>query len=170
MARRDSEALLEPGSLDFEILRALMEDATVQTKELAKKLGVDKRTLAKHLDRMKKRGLIRFTVQINWSLLGAGISAYLGSTTGLGEEDVAKLYDFIRREPRVVEAYSTVGSNEYFLKILDVNLQTFREEVLRRLEPLTADLSTSIISSQIKAEDYAALLNYLRQRAETRVR
>jgi DNA-binding Lrp family transcriptional regulator len=150
--------------LDYKILSALTDNANMQPKDLAKMLGVDRRTLAKHLSRMKECGLLRIRVDIDWSLLGVGISAYLGSTTALGEEDVAKLYDFIRHEPRVVEAYSTVGSNEYFLKILDVNLQTFREEVLRKLEPLTADLSTSIISSRIKSEDYAGFMNYLRQK------
>ena len=165
MTPRSAEAPVQPDALDLEILRALMHDASLQPTDLARAVNVDRRTLTKRLERMKKSGLLRVRVDVDWSLLGVGISAYLGSTTALGEEDVAKLYDFIRHEPRVVEAYSTVGSNEYFLKILDVNLQTFREEVLRRLEPLTADLSTSIISSKMKSADYLGFLDYLEKRA-----
>jgi len=33
--------------------------------------------------------------------------------------------------------------------------------VLRRLEPLTADLSTAIVSTKIKERDHAAFLAYL---------
>jgi Lrp/AsnC family transcriptional regulator len=147
--------------LDFRILELLVKDARTQNRELASKLGVDKRTIAKRLERMRREGVLKHAIDIDWSMLGVGVSAYVGSTTALGEEDVAKLYEFIRTEPRVVEAYSTVGSNEYFLRVLDVDLQTLREEVLRKLEPLTADLATSIVSSQIKPKNLSAFLAFL---------
>lgn len=153
--------------LDFRILELLVKDARTQNRELASKLGVDKRTIAKRLERMRREGVLKHAIDIDWSMLGVGVSAYVGSTTALGEEDVAKLYEFIRTEPRVVEAYSTVGSNEYFLRVLDVDLQTLREEVLRKLEPLTADLATSIVSSQIKPKNLSAFLAFLQERRKT---
>ena len=55
------------------------------------------------------------------------------------------------------------GTNN-FLVVLDTDLQTLREEVLRKLEPLTADLSTAIVSTRIKARNYAAFLAFLRER------
>jgi hypothetical protein len=66
----------------------------------------------------------------------------------------------------VIEAFSTVGSDEYFLIVLDTDLQTLREEVLRKLEPLTADLSTAIVSTRIKAKNHAAFLSFLVERKE----
>jgi len=153
-----------PDELDFRILQLLVKDATLQDRNIASKTGVDKRTVAKRIHRMKSAGVLKHAVEIDWSLLGAGVSAYVGSTTALGEEDVAKLYEFIRREPRVIEAYSTIGSNEYFLRILDIDLQTLREEVLRKLEPLTADLATSIVSSQIKSKNLSAFLTFMQGR------
>jgi len=147
-------------------MQLLAEDGSLSYKGLADKLGVDKRTVAKHFEELKKNGVLKITADINWPMIGVGASAFVGTMTALGDEDVAKLYDYIRREPRVIEAFSTVGSDEYFLYVLDTDLQTMREEVLRKLEPLTADLSTAIVSSRIKAKNHAAFLSFLIERNE----
>jgi DNA-binding Lrp family transcriptional regulator len=162
--RRDSK--FEADALDLKIMRLLAEDGSLSYKDLADKLGVDKRTIAKHFEELKKNGVLKITADINWPMIGVGASAFVGTMTALGDEDVAKLYDYIRREPRVIEAFSTVGSDEYFLSVLDTDLQTMREEVLRKLEPLTADLSTAIVSSRIKAKNHAAFLSFLIERKE----
>lgn len=167
MRTRSETGGFKADELDLRILELLVKDASTQNRELASKLGIDKRTVAKRLERMRREGVLKLAVDIDWSMLGVGVSAYIGSTTALGEEDVAKLYEFIRTEPRVVEAYSTVGSNEYFLRVFDVDLQTLREEVLRKLEPLTADLATSIVSSQIKPKNLLAFLAFLLARRRT---
>lgn len=88
-------------------------------------------------------------MEIDWSKLGFGISTYVGSETGLGKGGVAKLYEFIRKEPGVIVAYETIGDEEYFLQV-EENIQSLRTEVLRPLEPLSADLTSLIISSQNK--------------------
>lgn len=69
----------------------------------------------------------------------------------------------VRTDPRVVEAYATIGAHEYFLKVLERDLQRLRNEVLRALEPLTADLAASVISSQIKQSDPSLFLRFLRE-------
>ena len=78
--------------------------------------------------------------KLDWSRLGIGISAYVGAETGLGEEDVKKLHDYIRKEPRIIEAYSTIGDQEYFFKVMETDLQNLREEVMTHFEPITAKL------------------------------
>jgi hypothetical protein len=45
-----------------------------------------------------------------------------GPSPELGEQAASKFYEFIRREPRVVEACSTIGSSGYFV-VLDEDLQ-----------------------------------------------
>jgi DNA-binding Lrp family transcriptional regulator len=153
-------------ALDLRIMQLLAEDGSLSYKQLAGKLGVDKRTVAKHCEELKTNGVLKITADINWQLIGVGATAFVGTMTALGDEDVAKLYEYIRSEPRVIEAYSTLGSDEYFLTVLDTDIQTLREEVLRKLEPLTADLSTAIVSTRIKAKNYAAFLSFLVARRE----
>jgi DNA-binding Lrp family transcriptional regulator len=115
---------------------------------------------------MKKSGLLRITAEINWPMLGVGAYAFVGTQTGLGREAAEQLYKFMRDEPRVIEAYSTVGSDEYFFTVLDIDIRALREEVLRELEPLTADLSTAIVSTRIKARNYGEFLAFLRGRSQ----
>ncbi|MGA2665906.1 MAG: Lrp/AsnC family transcriptional regulator [Nitrososphaerales archaeon] len=161
--RRDVPRI-RAGALDLRMMELLADDGSLTYKQLADRLGVDKRTVAKHFEALKRSGTLRITAEIDWPSIGVNAFAFVGTMTGLGEEDVARLYEFIRDEPRVIEAYSTLGSDEYFLVVLDADIQTLREEVLRKLEPLTADLSTAIVSSRIKPKDHAAFLSFLRRR------
>jgi DNA-binding Lrp family transcriptional regulator len=148
---RRGRASFTADALDLRVMELLAEDGSLSYKQLAEKLKVDKRTVSKHLEALKRNGAVRITAEIDWSLIGVNAFAFVGT---------------IRNEPRVIEAYSTLGSDEYFLVVLDRDLQTLREEVLRKLEPLTADLSTAIVSTRIKAKDYAAFLSFLRKRRE----
>ncbi len=160
-------APFQADALDLRMMELLAKDGSLSYKQLAEELRVDKRTVAKHFEEMKKNGVVRITAEIDWPLIGVNAFAFVGTMTALGDEDVAKLYEYIRNEPRVIEAYSTLGSDEYFLVVLDKDLQTLREEVLRRLEPLTADLSTAIVSSRIKTKNQAEFLAFLRRREES---
>jgi DNA-binding Lrp family transcriptional regulator len=156
----------KPEALDLQILELLVKDASIQYRELAERIGVDKRTVAKHIDEMRRKGVIRFTVDIEWPLLGATMLAFVGSQTELGEKASEDLYDYVKGEPHVVGAFTTVGSDEYFLIVLEENLQTLREDVLKKLEPLTAELTTAIVSTAIKSNDYAPFLAHLREGME----
>ncbi|MEM2339646.1 MAG: hypothetical protein QXW83_05550, partial [Nitrososphaerales archaeon] len=60
--------------------------------------------------------------------------------------------------PRIVHVNSTVGAYEYVLKAMCIDLQDFRERVATPLEPLTAGLSTSVVSGSIKSLNYKPLL------------
>jgi len=150
--------------LDLMILEHMAKDASIQFKQLADILKVDQRTIAKRVNNMKEKGVFKNKIELDWSRLGINISAYVGAETGLGDDDVKKMHDYVQKEPRIIEAYSTIGDQEYFFKVMESDLQSLREEVMTRFEPITAKLSSSIVSSQIKRQDDVALLRFLRQR------
>ncbi|HJU13964.1 MAG TPA: Lrp/AsnC family transcriptional regulator [Candidatus Nitrosotalea sp.] len=156
-----------PDELDLMILEYMAKDASMQFKQLASVLRVDQRTIAKRVGAMKDAGVFRHKIDIDWSWLGIGISAYVGAETGLGVEDVKSMQEYVKKEPRVIEAYSTIGDQEYFFKVMETDLQSLREEVMTRFEPITAKLTSSIISSQIKQSDDFALLQFIRKRGFT---
>ncbi len=156
-----------PDELDLMILEHMSSDADVPFKQLAQSLKVDQRTIAKRVNDMKEKGVLRNKVEVDWSRLGLGIVTYVGAETGLGEKDLARLHEYIRKEPRVTEAYSTIGNQEYYFKVVETDLQSLRE-VLMPFEPITSKLTSSIVSSQIKKNDDVALLRFLRQRGFSR--
>jgi len=110
---------------------------------------------------MKKEGIFKETVEIDWIGLGTRTVAYVGCRTSAGVGQREELYSFVNRQPRIVESFSTVGQNEYLLKTITSDVHALREEILTPLEPLTSDLATSIISSQIKRPDYSSALSML---------
>lgn len=149
--------------LDLRILESVFMEPEANFKELAKALEVDQRTVAKRLRLLKRRGVLQRSFEIDWNKLGFEASAIVGATTAVGERAVGKLIDFIRADPRVVEAYQTVGESQYLLRIIQTDLQSLRDTVLRDLEPLTSELVTFLLTSEIKRRDYPSFVRFFRE-------
>lgn len=150
--------------LDLRILEDLICDARTTFKELAIRNKIDQRTIAKRFEQMVKTGVIRrVTVDIDWSRLGLTAFAVIGTRTSAGEIDRKNLFDYIRMEPRITECHTTIGAHEYLLKVVDRNISTLRTDICESLEPLTAELSTSLITETIKSTDHVGLFEYLQK-------
>ena len=70
----------------------------------------------------------RATVDVDWSKLGLTAIAFMGTATSHGVEAREKLLEFIQEEPRVLEAYTTLGSHEYSMTVLDSNMEKLEPE------------------------------------------
>lgn len=167
---REPKYGLEIDELNLRLVESLLEDPNRPFKVLGKGLQVDQRTIAKRIRRMQELGVLKYMVDVDWPVLGLEAKAYVSTTTAQGERRVADLLKFIKSDPRIVEAYETLGSHQYFMEILEQDLPRLRESVLRDLEPLTADLSTSLVTSPIKKLDYLPLVRYLRESRFPRTR
>jgi len=152
-----------PDDLDLLIMGKMVEDSSTTFKQLATLAKSDQRTIAKRYERLKREGIVkRATIVVDWSRLGLTATAFLGTATPHGDESRRKLLDFMQHEPRVLEAYATLGSHEYFMTVLDVNMENLREGVCDKMEPLTMGLSSSVVVKSIKNPDHKGLLEYLR--------
>lgn len=152
-----------PDDLDLLVLEKMIEDSTITFKQLATLTKSDQRTIAKRYERLKKEGIVkRATIEVDWSRLGLTATAFIGTATPQGDESRKELIDFVQHESRVLETYTTLGSHEYFMIVLDTNMEKLRSEVCDQLEPLTMGLSTSVVVKSIKRLDHKGLLEYLR--------
>ena len=152
-----------PDDLDLFVLEKLIDDSTITFKEMATLAKTDQRTIAKRYEHLRKVGVVRrATVDVDWSKLGLSATAFMGTATSHGDETREKLLEFIREEPRVLEAYTTLGSHEYSMTVLDSNMEKLRAEICDKLEPLTMGLSTSVIVKSIKRPDHKGLLKYIK--------
>ena len=153
-----------PDDVDLFILDKMIEDSTVTFKRLAKLAKTDQRTIAKRYERLRMKGIVRrATIDVDWSKLGLDATAYIGTATSHGDESRKRLFEFIENEPRVLEAYTTLGSHEYSMVVLDASMEKLRGGVCDKLEPLTMGLSTSIVVRPIKRADHKGLLEYIRK-------
>ncbi len=146
---------------DLRLLSVMVKDVRSPFKKMSESLKLDERTVAKRVQRMAAERIFFATLEIDWQRIGVAAPAYLGCKTAQGIENREAFLNFVKNDPRVVEAYTTVGSNEYMLKILGTDLQELRNDILYPLEPLTTDLNTSVVSSFIKRRDPAPFLSLL---------
>ena len=149
--------------LNLRIIEGLLERPTESYKGLAARLKVDQRTVAKRIAALKKEGALAFETRIDWAKLGFQASGFVSATTAVGEKQTEKLEEFIRADPRIIEAFQTVGSHEYLIRVQEVDLPRLRDSVLRDLEPLTSNLSTNLVTSNFKRKGDARLVKYFRE-------
>ena len=80
---RRGRASFTADALDLRVMELLAEDGSLSYKQLAEKLKVDKRTVSKHLEALKRNGAVRITAEIDWSLIGVNAFAFVGTMTAL---------------------------------------------------------------------------------------
>jgi len=160
-AVRDARDNFEPDELDLKLLEAMLEHPEVTFKQLAKSMKMDQRTISRRIRVMKNAGVMRLVTEIDWSKVGLNARAYVGSGTALGQKYVSRLVEFIKSDPRIVEAYETVGDNQYLMNVFETDISKLRETVLRDLEPITSDLVTSVATSEVKRRDFLPLLRHI---------
>ena len=149
--------------LDFKILRSLADDGRATFKSIAEKVGSDEKTAARRVAKLVKSGIIhRFVAEIDWSKLGVTCVAHIGTRTSADASLRRSLFEALEKQPRVVWAYATVGADEYVLLAMDKDVVSLRENVVDPLEPLTAGISSSIVSKTIKQANYSQLLQLVK--------
>lgn len=159
-----------PGAdqLDLFLIEAMVQNPEMSFKELAKLFSVDQRTVAKRVKTMMKEGILKRSIEVDWTKLGLA-QAFVGSTTARGIEYARKMSEIVDTDPRIVESYETLGSYHYFMKIIETDAYKMRDSVLRELDPLAADLTTTLITKKTK-QDYRSFLRYLRETKFPRTR
>lgn len=161
-AMTESEKAFKADELDLLLLEALVQNPETKYKEIARALHVDQRTVAKRIRTLSKEGVLKPAIDVDWSKLGLGAQAYVGSTTVRGIGYARKLNDLIATDPRIVEAYETLGTFHYFMEVIDTDVSEMRDSVLRDLDVLAADLTTSLVTKKIK-QDHRSLLRFIRE-------
>jgi len=151
--------------LDFKILRVLTANGRATFKSIAQKVGSDEKTVARRVAKLIGSGIIRrFMAEVDWSKLGVACVAYIGTRTSPEISLRRRLFEAFERQPRVVRADATVGADEYVLLAMDKDVASLRENVIEPLEPLTAGISSSIVSKTMKQANYNQLLELVKNR------
>ena len=155
---------------DFWIIEKLLSEPEATSKSLARVRGVDQRTVSKRIQRMIRDGVFTRLWEVDWTKLGLAAHAFVGSTTAVGDKAVANLIDMLRSDPRIIEAYETVGTHEYLMIVVTSDLPSLRDSVLRDLEPLTSNLDTSVVARELKKRDQVSLIRFLMETRFPRTR
>jgi DNA-binding Lrp family transcriptional regulator len=147
---------------DLMLLEVMVQHPGLRYNEIAELLRVDQRTVAKRIKALASEGVLKQTIEVDWSKLGLQAQALVGSTTARGINYQRRLSNLIANDPRIVEAYETLGSYHYFVKIIDTDMYRMRDSVLRDLDVLASELTTTLVTKKLK-QDPRSLIRYLRE-------
>ncbi len=155
----------EMGDLDNKILLQLIKNSEQPVKEIAKKVGASRQTVAKKIEQLKKDGtIISFTARLSVEKFGLGTKAYIL----LREDPQSKLRikneKVIKRFHQVTEFYRLFGRYSAVLEVL-VGNSTELTKLVKRIHQLKGvrETETFIVHSTVKNEPEAPFVQALKQ-------
>ena len=107
--------MLKIDDIDQQILKILEENSRISYRELGQKLGIEGSTACKRVVRLKEKRVIeRFTIDVNETILGRTITAFITVYPSLkhANEIIGKVVNF----DEVIESYNLSGRCGLFLK------------------------------------------------------
>jgi Lrp/AsnC family transcriptional regulator for asnA, asnC and gidA len=142
--------------LDMKILRELIRDASQSVPKLSRKINVNTSVVYSRIKRLVRRGLIkRFTVDVNESLLGYTVTAFVGLNVDTKLRD--KVLEGLRRIHEVREVYEVTGRFDFIAQVRTKGLEHLHEVIAERigtLEGVTHTETFIAMRQEAKLPDY----------------
>ncbi len=140
---------------DRRLLRALQQDSTRSTAELAAEVGLSQPVCWRRLQRLRENGyILRECAVLDRKKLGFDAQIYaLVKLTTVGRANLAGFADRIRNMPEVVECHVLMGAADFLLKIVTQDIHAYERFFFERLSSLEGvqDITSSVALSEIKA-------------------
>ena len=142
---------------DRRILRRLQDDPSLSMPELGDVLGLSSQKVARRVEKLKERGVIRATrAVIDWRALGYAVEVSLRFTLDKTERNAFD--DFIaaaREVPEVIEIQTFLGKVDVRLNVIARDMahyQTLYRDAILGL-PHIADIEALMHVATVKAQD-----------------
>lgn len=139
---------------DVRILRAMQNDSSRSTAELAEVVGMSQPACWRRLQRLRQAGYIqRETAVLDRARLGFGAQVFaLVKLSTVGRANMAGFADAIRALPEVVECHVLMGPADFLLKIVTRDIHEYERFFFDRLSALEGiqDVTSSVALSEIK--------------------
>jgi Lrp/AsnC family transcriptional regulator len=140
---------------DRRILRALQEDASVSTTELAAQVGLSQSPCWRRLQRLKQEGYIKGQVALlDRAKIGLNVQIYaLIKLTAHGRANVAQFAQAARAYPEVLECHITLGTIDCMLRIVTSSMQAYEKFFFDKLSvlPGVQEVNSVVSLSEIKS-------------------
>lgn len=143
--------------IDRRILRHFQAAPEMASTELADRAGVTSSTLARRLERMRARGVLRGArAEINWPVLGYTVEVSLRVT--LDKTQARAFDDFIeaaREVPEVIEIQTFLGQVDVRLSVIARDMAHYQEVYRSRILtlPHISDLDALMHVARLKTDE-----------------
>ncbi|HKP77643.1 MAG TPA: Lrp/AsnC family transcriptional regulator [Phenylobacterium sp.] len=141
--------------IDRRLLRAIQQDSSRSTADLASEVGASQPACWRRLQRLREAGyIVRETAVLDREKLGFGAQVFaLIKMSTVGRANLAGFAEQIRAIPEVVECHVLMGQFDFLLKIVTKDIHAYERLFFERLSALEGvqDVTSSVALSEIKA-------------------
>ena len=144
--------MIELDTLDRQVLRELMQDATQSASALGRKLGLSQPATWRRIKRLRDAGVIRGQrLDLDAEKLGFGVTVFLGIK--LATKGRVSLEDFERAVSAIPEVQTVehiLGLYDYRLRVVARDISDFERVLRRRLMmlPGVGDIEANVLLSE----------------------
>jgi len=139
---------------DRRLLRAVQQDSSRSTAELAELTGMSQPSCWRRLQRLREGGyILREVAVLNRSKLGFDAQVYaLVKLSTVGRANLSGFADAIRALPEVVECHVLMGAADFLLKIVTKDIHAYERFFFERLSAIDGiqDVTSAVALSEIK--------------------
>lgn len=137
------------------ILRALQQDASLTTAQIAERVGLSPSPCWRRIDRLERDGYIKARVAV-LDRRKIGLNAHIFAQIKLNAHGRANLDEFsaaIRSFPEVQDAYVLMGTTDFMLRIVAKDIDAYEKFFFEKLSKLTGvqEIQSTVALSEIKS-------------------
>jgi Lrp/AsnC family transcriptional regulator len=144
----------ETDDADRRMLKALQQDSSRSTADLAALVGLSQPSCWRRLQRLREFGyIVREVAVLDREKLGFGAQVYaMVKLSTVGRANLAGFAASIRALPEVVECHVLMGAADFLLKIVIKDIYAYERFFFERLSAIEGvqDVTSSVALSVIK--------------------
>lgn len=139
-------------SIDFQLLKYLMDNGRVTWKEINKKLGLSSPAIAERVRRLEENGIIKgYSAILDSKQIGLDMTAFI-SVTLEKPDDRAPFLEKIQRIKEVLECHHIAGDYDFLLKVRCKNTNDLDRVITYEIKGIKGVLktNTTIVMNTLK--------------------
>ncbi|RFS19179.1 Lrp/AsnC family transcriptional regulator [Chitinophaga silvatica] len=141
-------------AIDMKILQALQEDARLNTKEIAHRIGLSVTPTYERLKKIERTGVIKnYVTLLDGEKIGKTLTVFCSVTLQLHSQRLIKQFETaIKKMEEVMECYHLAGTYDYMLKIVVDDMRSYQFFLTNKLAAVEniAQVHSSFVMTPVK--------------------
>jgi DNA-binding Lrp family transcriptional regulator len=140
--------------LDKQILKLLQKDCSLNTKQIADKVGLTITPTYERIKRMEKTGVIEnYVALLNKEKIGKSLMIFCNVSLQLHSKPLLKRFEqTVVKFDEVMECYHTAGTFDYLLKVVATDMNNYQDFITNKLAALEniSHVQSSFVMTEVK--------------------
>ena len=128
--------------IDKKLLRILQKDASLTTKQIAAEIGLTVTPVHERIKKLEKSGVIlAYKARLGLSVLGKELLVFCQvSIKDHSKENLLHFEQKVLDLDEVVSCYHVSGKHDYMLKVVQSNMQEYRNFITNKLAKILTNI------------------------------